>query len=143
MECVGVCADDAREECNERLQQVPEAIRGDVIRHLKTVWAIRKFHNKKAKSVKPLEKVKWMADLSRNPNLSDSAVRVGVYLCDCENDKQGAQPGHCMDSAGHKSIEAVDSVRDKCACRRRVHQGFAEGKRQRNRTEYELTKGAK
>lgn len=38
-----------REECNERLQQVPEAIRGDVIRHLKTVWAIRKFHNKKAK----------------------------------------------------------------------------------------------
>lgn len=44
---------------------------------------------KDAPQVKPLEKVKWMAMVAKDGALSDSAVRVAVYLCDCENDKTG------------------------------------------------------
>lgn len=38
---------NTRAECFLRLQRVPKAYRDDVLRHLKTVWAIRKFEAKK------------------------------------------------------------------------------------------------
>lgn len=42
-------AGETREERKARLEQVPEKYRNDVERHLKTVWAIRKFYSKKTR----------------------------------------------------------------------------------------------
>ena len=84
-----------------------------------------------------------MADLSRNPNLSDSAVRVGVYLCDCENDKTGqCNPAIAWiardTNLSKRSIQyAINALAD--AGYIKVSQ---KGNGKGNRTEYELTKGA-
>lgn len=96
-----------------------------------------------AQDVKPLEKVKWMAMVAKDSALSDSAVRVAVYLCDCENDKTG----QC-----NPAIEWI--ARDTNLSKRAVQYAISaletagyigvdkKGNGKGNRTEYTFSKGA-
>ncbi len=43
-----VAAGDTRDERIKRLELVPDGLRADVERHVKTVFAIRKFYERKA-----------------------------------------------------------------------------------------------
>lgn len=93
--------------------------------------------------MKPLEKVKWMAMVAKDAALSDSAVRVAIYLCDCENDKTG----QC-----NPAIEWI--ARDTNLSKRAVQYAIValettgyigvdkKGNGKGNRTEYTLSKGA-
>lgn len=92
----------------------------------------------------PLEKVKWMSEIARNHNLSDSAVRVGNILADCMN----GQTGLCNPDQRYLSEQTNVSRRGvQMALKALSNSGhiriISRGNGKGNSTEYELVKGAK